>query len=66
VVVLWIAVEFHLSDFHEREVGVGPDLGEIERIPLELVGLLLGHDLDFEGPAWELAVVDGGEEIALV
>jgi len=66
VVVLWIFVEFHLADFDEGEVGVGPDFGQIERVPLEGVGLCLGHDLDFECPAWEVAFFDGVEEVALV
>jgi len=66
VVVFGVFVEFHLADFDEGEVCVGPDFGEIERVPLEGVGLLLGHDLDFECPAWEVAFFDGVEEVALV
>ena len=38
----------------------------VEGVPLEAVGLFLGHDLDEQFPAGELAALDGVEQVALV
>lgn len=40
----------------ERRLG---HLGQIERVPRELLRLLKGHDLDVEGPGGKVAIGDG-------
>ena len=44
-VVLHVLVEDELADGAERELRVRPDLGEIEDVVAELLGLLGGHGL---------------------
>lgn len=58
-VVLGVAVQDHPADGDERELGLGPHLGQVERVPAELFGLLKGHDLDLERPGRVLALGDG-------
>jgi hypothetical protein len=57
-VVLRILVEHKLADFSKREVLVWPDLGEIENVITELLGLLGSHRLDEDCPGRELASLD--------
>ena len=42
-----------------------PYLGQIERVELPLLCLIIGHDLDVHGPRREVAVLDRIVEIAL-
>ena len=44
-VVLRVLVKDHLSDGAQRELLVWPDLGQIEDVVAELLGLLSGHGL---------------------
>ena len=46
--------------------GFRPDLGEAERIEREGLGLLVGHDLNEQSPAREVAALNAVEEVALV
>ena len=62
-VVLGVLIEGELSDGSERELGVGPDLGEIEDVVSERLSLGDGHRLDAESPRRVLLSVDGLEEI---
>ena len=39
-------------------------LGEIEGVELEGLRLLEGHDLDEEGPGWELSISNGVVKIS--
>lgn len=62
-VVLRVLVERELSDGSERELGVRPDLGEIEDVVSECLSLGDGHRLDAESPRRVLLSLNGLEEI---
>lgn len=42
---------------------MGPDLGQIENVPAEFLGLLRTEDLDVTGPGWIFAALNGPEEV---
>ena len=65
-VVLGVPVQFEHANLDERELGLVPDLGEIERVVRHLPGLLLGHHLDVHRPAGEVAALDRVVQVALV
>lgn len=62
-VVLNILVEGKLADGPQRNLLLRPDLGQVEDVPAELLGLLGGQDLDIDGPAGIVALLDGLEEV---
>ena len=39
-------------------------LSQVKGVPLELLCLLKGHDLDVKGPGGEVAVGDGGVKVS--
>jgi len=61
-IVLWVLVENELANGAERELFVGPDLGEIEDVPAEVLSLLRCHGLDVDRPGGVVARFDGVEE----
>ena len=65
VVIRRVAVKFKVSDVDQWVIGVRPNFGEIEGVDLVAIGIGLGHDLDGEAPAGEIAVGDGVKEIGL-
>jgi hypothetical protein len=69
-VVLDVFVQEELSDLAERELALGPDVGEIEDVDLlvlpQVLSLLGGHGLDLDVPTGELAVLDGVVQILLM
>ena len=65
-VVLRVAIELHLADFHQREVTVRPHLGQIERVDVVVTCLGFGHHLQVDGPARTLATLEAGEHVVLV
>ena len=62
-VVLGVLVEDELANFAERELLLGPDVGQVEDVDFlllpQILGLLGGHDLGFEGPLREVTFLDG-------
>lgn len=62
-VVLGVLVQGELAEGAEWDVLLGPDLGQVEDVPAELLGLLGGEDLDIDGPAWVFTLLDRLEEI---
>jgi len=62
----YVAVELKLSNISHREVLLGPDLGSVEGIEIEIVGLAFGNGLDTKVPFWVLAALDCGPEILAV
>ena len=50
----------------QRVVAVRPHLGQVERVEPVGLGVLERHDLHVQRPAREVAVLDRGEEVALV
>jgi hypothetical protein len=65
VIVVDVAVQLDDPDLDQRIVGVRPDLGQIEGVPAEGLGLGFGHHLDAEPPAREVAALDGLEQVTL-
>ena len=63
-VVLGIAIQDHPADGDERKLGLRPNLGQVEGIPAEFLGLFKGHHLDLERPRRELALGDRVVQIA--
>ena len=49
-VVLGVAVQHQLADWETGVIGVGPDFGHIEDVPLVVGGVGFGHDLNLHGP----------------
>jgi len=62
-VVLDVSVESQLSELAKRELGVWPDLGEIEDVVLELLGLLRSHGLNVDLPLGVITTLNSLEEI---
>lgn len=62
-VVLGVTVEGKLPEAAEGHFGLRPDLGEVEDVPAELLGLFGGENLDVAGPGGVLAALDGVEEV---
>lgn len=58
-VVLDVLVERELAEAPQRHLALRPHLGQVEDVPLELLGLLGRQDLDVGGPARVLAALDG-------
>ena len=65
VVVRGLAIEREDTDVDKRIVGMRPDLGEIERVVLEVVDLAFGHDLDLTRQDGKVSLLDGVEKITL-
>ena len=60
------AVEHEAADHAQRHELLGNELGGVEVVERELVGLLLGEELHRELPLGELAGRDGLEHVAAV
>ena len=58
-----VAVELHLTNVADGDQVLGPDLGSIENIEIELVLILLGNGLDTKLPLGVGTVLDGLPEI---
>merc|ERR1719234_2661959 len=57
-IVSWIPVQCELANRDEREVSVGPDLGQVEGVELPVFSLFKGHHLNIHGPGGEVPVGD--------
>lgn len=62
-VVFRVLVESEAAEAAEGNFGLRPDLGEVEDVPAELLGLLGAQDLDVAGPRRVLAAGDGTEKV---
>lgn len=58
-----IAVELHLSNVADGNLILGPDLGGVEDVEVEVVLVFLGDELDTELPLRIGAIVDGFVQI---
>ncbi len=65
-IVLRVLVEFEHAHLDQRKILLEPDLGEIEGIVGAGRRLLLCHDLDIEGPAGEVFLLDALVKVPLV
>lgn len=54
-VVVWVSVQNHLSDLDQWVVGMWPDLGNIENVPLILWTIGFWHDLNLQSPGSRLS-----------
>ena len=62
-VVLDVPGEGELAKWSQWDLALWPDLGQVENVPAELLGLLRREDLNVDGPGWVVSPVDGVEEI---
>ena len=62
-VVPRVPVESDLPHWDQRELSVGPDLGQVERVEGPGLCLLEGHDLDGHCPGREVSLSDGIVEV---
>ena len=60
-VVLRILVQGEAAKSPQRHLLLGPDFGEVEDVPTELLGLFGAQDLHVAGPGGVLAALDGLE-----
>src|SRR3546814_12772331 len=61
-IVVRVAVELHDADLDGGILALRPYLGQVEGVEPERLGLRVGHDLDEERPAREVAALDALEE----
>jgi hypothetical protein len=64
--VVGIAIEDEPADRHQRHQFLGNDFGGVEHIEAELLGLLLGEDLQAQFPLGVLTGFDGLPQVASV
>ena len=68
-VVLGVFVENNFADLAERELLLGPDVGEVKDVDLlllpEILRLLGGHHLNSHGPRWIFSSFNGFVEVLL-
>lgn len=57
-VILGVFVQDELADWAKWELGVWPDLGEIQDVVAEFLSLLRGHGLHIDCPRWEISRLD--------
>lgn len=57
-VVVGIAVQGHLADWLQWEFLLWPNLGDVEWIEFDLLGLFFRHDLNLQCPRWEFTLCD--------
>src|ERR1700751_1830209 len=62
--VFWITIELYDANFDERVVSLGPDFGQIKRIVLVCLCLLLCHYLDEELPTRKIPASDCLEQVS--
>ena len=62
-VVLAVAVQGEFAEAAEGHLLLRPDLGQVEDVPAELLGLLGGEHLEVAGPGGRVAVLDAVEQI---
>ena len=62
-VVLGVLVEGELAEATQGHLSLGPDLGQVEDVPAELLSLLRAQGLDVDGPRGVLAALDGVEQV---
>merc|ERR1719234_1118141 len=58
-IVSWIPVQCELANRDEREVSMGPDLGQVKGVELPVFSLFKSHHLNIHGPGREVSVGDG-------
>ncbi|KAG1395850.1 hypothetical protein G6F59_013919 [Rhizopus arrhizus] len=61
-----VAVQFELADLDQRVVALRPHLGQVERVHAVGFRIQFRHDRDEQLPLREVALVDGGEQVAAV
>src|ERR1700754_5205920 len=64
--VFGISVELVISDLDQREIGLWPDLCEVERVERKSLRLGVGPSLAEQRPAREIPGLDAFEKIALM
>lgn len=62
-VVLGVLVEGEFAEAAEGYFGLRPDLGQVEDVPAEFLGLFGAEDLHVAGPGGVLVAPDGVEEV---
>lgn len=62
-VVLGVLVESEPAEAAQRHLGLRPDLGQVEDVPAELLGLLRAQGLHVAGPRGVLTPLDGLEQV---
>lgn len=62
-VVLRVLVEGELAEWSQWDLLLWPDLGQVEDVPAELLGLLRREDLNVDGPRWVVALLDSLKEV---
>lgn len=62
-VVLYVLVESQLAESSKRNLALRPDLGQVEDVPLKLLGLLWRQGLHVNCPAGVFTLLDGLEQI---
>ena len=64
--VVGVAVQHHAADDAQRDDLLGDELGRVEHVEVEAVGLLLREGLQAEFPLGKVAAVDGLPKVAAV
>ena len=64
--VVWVAVEHHAANDLYRHQFLGDELGGVQDVKAELVGLLLAEDLHAQLPFWEGTSLDPFPQISAV
>jgi len=68
-VILCVLIQDDLTNLSQWELGLWPDVGQVEDIDLlllpKLLGLLRRHGLDVHGPTWKVSIFNGVVEILL-
>lgn len=59
-----VAVQAEAANGDEGELVVGPNFGDVERVPAVSLRLFEGHHLHVERPGGEVAALDGTVEVA--
>ena len=62
-IILDVLVEGHSAEWSQRDLLLWPNLGEIEDVPAEFLGLFWREDLNVAGPARVVTLLDGVKEI---
>lgn len=63
VIVLWVSIQSHFTNFLKWVILMWPDLGDVKNIKSVVISILLWHHLNIPGPGWEVALLDFMVEI---